>query len=91
VFHKEFSLEEKRKIVGFGPGDMVVFFEQPVIEAITWGGNDDPGRFLTIGKSYRVLDVEIHSSHTKVFLEGIEGKFNSVSFRLLEVSSEKSQ
>jgi hypothetical protein len=89
MLHTDFSTDEKIKIVGFGPGDMVVFFEQPVIEAIKWGRNDDPGKLLTIGKSYRVRDVEIHSCHTKVFLEGIEGKFNSVSFQLLEVSGEQ--
>jgi hypothetical protein len=88
MFHGEFSREEKRKIVGFGPGDMVVFAERPSIEQIKWGGNDDPERFLTIGGTYRVRDVQIHSYHTKVFLEGLEGKFNSVSFRLLENSNE---
>jgi hypothetical protein len=89
MFHKKFSTEEKKKIVGFGPGDMVEFFEQPVTEAINWGGNDDPGRFLTIGGLYKVREVEIHSYHTKVFLEDIEGKFNSVSFRLAREKNEK--
>jgi hypothetical protein len=35
MFHKGFSNEEKRKIAGFGPGDMVVFFEQPSKEQIS--------------------------------------------------------
>ncbi|MDR1902369.1 MAG: hypothetical protein LBQ88_08840 [Treponema sp.] len=81
MFHKEFSTEEKRKIAGFGPGDTVIYFERASEEQIRWGGNDDPEKFLTVGEEYTVKDVEIHSYHTKVFLEGIEGKFNSVSFR----------
>jgi hypothetical protein len=89
MFHKEFSNDEKRKVVGFGPGDTVVFTEQPSRDQINWGGNDDPEKFLTVGKSYRVRDVEIHSYHTKVFLEEIEGKFNSVSFQLLEGGGEQ--
>jgi hypothetical protein len=84
MYHEPFSTEDKKRIAGFGPGDMVVFVEQPDEHQIKWGGNDDPGKVLTVGGTYKVRDVEIHSYHCKVFLEGIEGKFNAVSFRSVQ-------
>lgn len=86
MYHKEFSVEQKKRIAGFGPGDEVVFIEQPTVEQIRWGDNDDPGKYLTVGNIYKVRDVEIHSYHSKVFLEGIEAKFNTVSFKIYERS-----
>jgi hypothetical protein len=82
MFHEPFTNDDKKRIVGFGPGDMVIYAEKPSEEQINWGSNDDPEKFLTLNESYRVRDVEIHSYYIKVFLEGIEGKFNSISFRL---------
>lgn len=56
------------------------FLEQPSVEQIRWGGNDDP-KGLTIGKKYTVKKLEVHSWHTKVILsEFPDKKFNSVSF-----------
>lgn len=48
-------------------------------EQINWGNNDDPS-MLTIGQSYIVQHVDIHKSHTKLMLYGVEGRFNSVCF-----------
>lgn len=47
---------------------------------VRWGGCDDPRPLLTEGEVYSVDHTEVHSMHTKVCLEGYEGKFNSVSF-----------
>ena len=49
------------------------------VEQINWGNNDTP-HMLTIGKVYKIKKVEVHSQHTKVSLEGIVGRFNSVCF-----------
>jgi hypothetical protein len=57
-------------------------------EQVSWGGNDDPARYLKIGKSYELLDKEVHSWHTKYRLKEFSAKrFNSVSF--VESSSRK--
>jgi hypothetical protein len=50
------------------------------IESIRWGGCDDPRGILIIGDIYTVDRTEVHSQHTKVVLEGYDGRFNSVSF-----------
>lgn len=49
-------------------------------EQIAWGNNDNPNNILIIGKIYKISEVEIHSQHTKISLEGVVGKFNSVCF-----------
>lgn len=49
-------------------------------EQIQWGSNDDPTDILVIGETYKVNKVEIHSQHTKISLEGVVGRFNSVCF-----------
>jgi hypothetical protein len=50
-------------------------------EQVNWGGNDDPRDVLVEGSLYNITEVEVHNWHAKVRLEGIEGWFNSVSFR----------
>lgn len=45
-----------------------------------WGSHTGNFKDLTIGEIYTVKCVEVHSWHTKVFLEGSEGSFNSVCF-----------
>ncbi len=48
---------------------------------ISWGSHRDPRGVLTAGQVYTVSRVEVHSWHTKVFLEGFDEKdrsFNSV-------------
>lgn len=47
-----------------------------------WGNNDWPPCIL--GHVYVITDVEVHSYHTKVQLKGIQGKFNSVCFKLVD-------
>jgi hypothetical protein len=51
-------------------------------EQVQWGRNDDPrDSFLEIGKTYELLDKEVHSWHTKFILKEFpDKKFNSVSF-----------
>lgn len=52
-------------------------------EQSRWGGCSDPSN-LKEGKTYTIINVSFHSWHTKIELEGREGKFNSVCFELLE-------
>jgi len=45
-----------------------------------WGSNDSP-YMLIIGRFYTVSNVEVHSSHTKISIKGVQGfKFNSICF-----------
>ncbi len=37
---------------------------------------------LIVGQVYVVSKIEVHSWHTKVWLENFDGPFNSVQFRL---------
>lgn len=46
-----------------------------------WGNHTGDFTKLTVGERYTVERVEVHSFHTKVFLEGIDGSFNSVCFK----------
>jgi hypothetical protein len=48
---------------------------------VAWGQCDDPRGTLTEGEVYTVDHTEVHSWHTKVYLEGHEGKaFPSAAF-----------
>jgi hypothetical protein len=47
---------------------------------IQWGYNDDPNGILVVGDEYIVEKVEVHTWHTKLYLKGIKGKFNSSCF-----------
>jgi len=67
------------KMCKFKPGDCVKFI-LCLKEQVNWGGNDDPMKVITIGETYTIKTVDVHSSHTKVTLEGINGRFNSVHF-----------
>jgi len=49
-------------------------------EQINWGNNTDPNNLLVHGVIYFVQQMIIKSSHTKLILRGVEGKFNSVCF-----------
>jgi hypothetical protein len=67
----------------FKKGDRVIYTGTSD-EQVRWGaGNDDPRSCLIEGDIYQVEKVEEHSSHTKVSLRGVIGKFNSVSFNKL--------
>ena len=63
----------------FEVGDWVKFIGCSK-EQIQWGNNDDPTRVLEIGRIYKVINVEVHSQHTKIRLEGVPGRYNSVCF-----------
>jgi hypothetical protein len=63
----------------FKVGDQVKYLGS-VEEQVRWGSNDNPKRVLFEGDVYYVERVEIHSWHTKLYLRGIRGKFNSVCF-----------
>ena len=49
-------------------------------EQIHWGNNTDPNDLLVHGGIYYVQQMIVKSSHTKLILRGVEGKFNSVCF-----------
>ena len=49
-------------------------------EQVNWGNNTDPNDFLVHGGVYFVEKKIVKSSHTKLILRGVEGKFNSVCF-----------
>ncbi len=68
--------ESPEKIVA---GDLVRFLGCSE-EQVRWGDNDDPNPILLLGTVYHIREVETHSCYTKVSLEGIQGRFNSVCF-----------
>jgi hypothetical protein len=48
---------------------------------VKWGDNDDPRGLLEFGEVYEVLDVKMHSFHTKITLKKFPAlKFNDASF-----------
>ena len=65
----------------FKVGDIVVFRGQSDAQR-RWGGNDD-ANILNKGQEYVVEGVAFHSWHTKIRLEHVEGRFNSVCFGLV--------
>ena len=69
-------------MASFKEGDQVVYIGTDDYQ-VNWGANTDPRGILTEGNTYIVEDVRVHSSHTKLTLQGISGKFNSVSFEKL--------
>jgi hypothetical protein len=52
-------------------------------EQVNWGNNTYPEDILVYGGVYYVQELIIKSSHTKLILRGVEGKFNSVCFERL--------
>lgn len=68
----------------FKEGDSVLF-TIATEDQIKWGNNEDPRLHLELNKEYVVSKVEVHTWHTKVYLEGFDNlPFNSVHFRLVE-------
>lgn len=45
-----------------------------------WGNQTGNLEELILGSGYVVEQIKIHSHHTKVYLVGISGSFNSVCF-----------
>lgn len=66
----------------FNFGDKVVY-KGTTDAQVNWGSNTDPRGILMEGDTYFIEKVDVHSSHTKLHLRGINGKFNSVSFEKL--------
>ena len=52
-------------------------------EQVAWGSNTDPQDLLVYGGVYYVQELIVKSSHSKLVLRGVEGKFNSVCFERL--------
>ena len=69
-------------VANFKVGDKVKFLGCDE-EQVRWGSNDNPKGILFEGDVYYVERVEIHSWHTKLYLRGFQGKFNSVCFEKL--------
>ncbi len=63
----------------FKSGDKVRYTGS-IEEQVRWGNNDNPTGVLIEGDVYYVERVEIHTWHTKLYLRGVYGKFNSVCF-----------
>ncbi|KKP51573.1 MAG: hypothetical protein UR43_C0019G0016 [candidate division TM6 bacterium GW2011_GWF2_33_332] len=63
-------------------GDKVKFVSADD-DQVKWGSNDDPRLVLNTDDVYEIESIEVHSWHTKIYLKGIKGKFNSVSFKLV--------
>lgn len=53
------------------------------LEQQRWGSNTPVKGKLVNGRKYIISDIEKHTWHTKVSLDGIDGKFNSVCFELV--------
>jgi hypothetical protein len=63
----------------FKSGDKVRYTGS-IEEQVRWGNNDNPVGILIEGDVYYVERVEVHTWHTKLYLRGVYGKFNSVCF-----------
>jgi hypothetical protein len=64
----------------FKAGDKVRYTGS-IEEQVRWGNNDNPVGILIEGDTYFVERVEVHTWHTKLYLRGVYGKFNSVCFK----------
>lgn len=49
-------------------------------EQVKWGGCDDPRGKLTEGQTYIVHQMEVHSWHSTVSLNGITGRWPAGAF-----------
>jgi len=75
-------MHNNKEICGFDIGDMVIMNSYPSEDQINWGGNDNPKGLIELNKPYKVSNIDVHTWHTKINLEGIKGQFNSISFNL---------
>jgi len=65
------------------PGDKVRY-KGCTVDQFRWGACTDPRELLKIGDVFTVTDVEVHTWHTKISVQGCDGKFNSVCFEVVE-------
>jgi hypothetical protein len=59
---------------------MKLIFKGCSEEQRKWGSHTGDPNELVVDKSYEEDYREVHTWHTKVFLRGIKGSFNSVCF-----------
>jgi len=64
-------------------GDKVRYKANVNDESLSWGCNTDPRDLLSEGMVYTVRHIEEHTWHTRVFLEEVEGYFNTVWFEVV--------
>jgi hypothetical protein len=77
--------EEQRNIAGMAVGDFVMYTDVPDSMQVNWGGHDHPDKSeMKVGEIYEISDVEIHDSYTHVMFKGISGKFNHISFTVVD-------
>lgn len=50
-------------------------------EQIRWGGHADPRGILEESATYTIQRISVCSQHTKIYLAGFSGHFNSACFR----------
>ena len=62
-------------------GNTVVFLGAVIPEQVAWAGTDYPN--LHVGNTYTLATVKQFPSFTHVTLEGVDGKYNSVHFRVV--------
>jgi len=62
------------------PKGTKVYYVGASDDQVRWGIGDDPRGKLVRGGEYTVDHTDIHGSYTTVYLEGIDGRFNSVCF-----------
>lgn len=56
-----------------------------------YGGSSGKLSDIAVGSSYTVTDVEVHSWHTKLTLDGVPGQFNSCLFEEPESAADSSE
>lgn len=72
-------MEKEGEIVVYDlkPGDKVRYVGCSSVQ-VRWGGHTDPRGVLENSVTYTVENVSVHSQHTRVYLVGFSGHFNSV-------------
>lgn len=61
-------------------GDKVRFTGASDCQLGAYGCGEDPRGILTEGEVYAVAEVKVMAFHSVVYLDGIQGGFNSVCF-----------
>lgn len=75
-----------KDVVGYDAGEFVRYIGSSD-EQVAWGSCADPRPFLKEGEAYLVKQVEVHSWHTKVYLESFpERPFPSCAFEPVSYS-----
>jgi hypothetical protein len=68
-------------VMGFIPGDRVRFMERQTQDQISYCFSADcPNKILHLGSVYTVDEIWIDRNGSAFSIEGIEGKFNPITF-----------